>query len=225
VLCAWLVRRRVRRASARGVVIAGFVAAVCAIGGHLASGLTFGDSNRVRAVVEQRSVLGRRLVRVYVDLSDRDGDGFAWAWGGGDCDDARADVHPGAVDEPGDGVDADCFDGDGSREVADFGDGAWGVRPAALDRPNFLLITVDALRPDHLGAYGYGRPTSPRIDAFARSAVRFDAAYAQSSRSMRSIPSMMTGFYPSQVAFGPEYLWPTLLDENVTVAERLRARG
>ena len=39
---------------------------------------------------------------------------------------------------------------------------------AAGTRPDIILITVDALRADHLGVYGYGRPTSPNLDALAR---------------------------------------------------------
>jgi arylsulfatase A-like enzyme len=134
-------------------------------------------------------------------------------------------VHPGALDEPGDGVDADCFDGDGSLEVADFGSGHYAPRPAVLEQPNILLISVDALRHDHLGCFGYDRPTSPRMDAFCETAVRFERVIAQSSRSIRSIPAVFTGRYPSQVAYGSEYLWPSLLRENHTFAEVLRGRG
>lgn len=190
------------------------------------SGLTFGTSNRIRSVVEQRSILGRPLVRRYAALTDLDRDGHPWAFGGRDCDDFDASVHPGAFDEPGDGVDADCFAGDGSPEVAELGDGRYGARPAGLRaRPNVLLVTIDALRPDHLSIAGYERDTSPNLDRFAEEAVRFETVLAQSSRSLRSIPAMMTGRYPSQIAFGPEYLWPALQPSNHTVAELLQRRG
>jgi arylsulfatase A-like enzyme len=110
--------------------------------------------------------------------------------------------------------------------VADLGNGRYGRRPPGLPRrPNVLLLTIDALRPDHLGAAGYARDTSPNLDRFAAEAVRFETVVAQSSRSLRSIPAMMTGRYPSQVAFGPEYLWPALLPGNTTVAELLQRRG
>jgi arylsulfatase A-like enzyme len=164
-------------------------------------------------------------VRTALQLTDRDGDGFSFAFGGGDCDDRRADVYPGARDEPGDGIDADCFGGDGSAAVMDFGDGAYGPVPPLPTRANFLLVTVDALRPDHLGSGGYARDTSPNLDAFAATAVRFERALAQSTRSIRSIPAMFTGLYPSQIGYGPEYLYPSLLPENRTVAEELQAAG
>lgn len=65
------------------------------------------------------------------------------------------------------------------------------------NRPNLLLIAVDTLRADHLGAYGYDRPTSPSIDHFFASAVVFDDAQATSSWTLPSFASMMTALYPS----------------------------
>ncbi len=60
---------------------------------------------------------------------------------------------------------------------------------------DLLLITVDALRPDHLGAYGYGRPTSPRIDALATEGLVFDAAYTPTPHTSYAVTSLMTGKY------------------------------
>ena len=42
---------------------------------------------------------------------------------------------------------------------------------------NVLFIDIDTLRPDHMGCYGYGRNTTPNIDAIAREGVRFDNYY------------------------------------------------
>ncbi len=61
-----------------------------------------------------------------------------------------------------------------------------------------LLITVDALRADHVGAYGYPRPTTPNIDALARRGVRFERAYAQAPHTSFSTTTMLTGrYYPT----------------------------
>jgi arylsulfatase A-like enzyme len=65
------------------------------------------------------------------------------------------------------------------------------VRPEA----HILLVTVDALRADHLGTYGYSRPTSPAIDALAREAVVFEHAYAQAPHSSYSLCSLMASEY------------------------------
>ncbi len=170
-----LVRRRARRHTTGKRPLG--IALVVAIGvvGLLVSGATYGRRNRVRALVEQRSVAGLVLVRLWAGATNRDRDGHSYAFGGGDCDDSRAWVYPGARDVPGDGVDADCFDGDGSRDVANLSDGDYGSVPSQLHRPNLLLVTVDALRASHLGCYGYERPTSPTIDALAAESVRFES--------------------------------------------------
>jgi arylsulfatase A-like enzyme len=64
-------------------------------------------------------------------------------------------------------------------------------------RPNVLVISVDTLRRDHLGCYGYERETSPHIDALARRGVVFDNALSTSSWTLPSHASMLTGRYPS----------------------------
>jgi arylsulfatase A-like enzyme len=69
------------------------------------------------------------------------------------------------------------------------------VQGPVLDDAHVLLITVDALRADHLGAYGYGRPTSPELDRLARGAVLFERAYAQAPHSSYSISSLFTSEY------------------------------
>jgi arylsulfatase A-like enzyme len=58
--------------------------------------------------------------------------------------------------------------------------------------PNVALIVVDTLRADHLGAYGYPRPTSPHIDAVAREGVLFTRAAAPSSWTLPSVASLFT---------------------------------
>jgi arylsulfatase A-like enzyme len=60
-----------------------------------------------------------------------------------------------------------------------------------------LLITIDALRPHHLGCYGYHRKTSPRIDALAQEGALFKNVIAQAPWSLPSITSIMTSLYPS----------------------------
>ena len=60
-----------------------------------------------------------------------------------------------------------------------------------------LLVSIDTLRRDHLGCYGYGRRTTPRIDAFAASrGILFDRAYAQAPYTLPSHMSLLTGLYP-----------------------------
>jgi arylsulfatase A-like enzyme/HEAT repeat protein len=68
-----------------------------------------------------------------------------------------------------------------------------------------VLITIDALRADHVGAYGYKRATTPNIDALALRAVRFERAYAQAPHTSFSIASMLTGkYYPTLARLAPQ---------------------
>lgn len=55
---------------------------------------------------------------------------------------------------------------------------------------------IDTLRADHLGMYGYGRNTSPNIDAFAKEALVFDYAITSAPWTPPSVASMFTGLYP-----------------------------
>lgn len=80
---------------------------------------------------------------------------------------------------------------------------------------DILLISVDALRADHLGAYGYGRKTSPAIDQLAKKGALFEAAYAPTPHTSYSVTSLMTGKYMRplllQGAGEDSDLWATLL--------------
>jgi hypothetical protein len=62
---------------------------------------------------------------------------------------------------------------------------------------NLILISIDTLRADRLGAYGYERPTSPAIDAFASRGVRFSRVLADSPWTLPSHWSLLTGLVPS----------------------------
>lgn len=63
---------------------------------------------------------------------------------------------------------------------------------------HILLISIDTLRADHLGAYGYSRNTSPRIDALAKDCTVYDHAYPAGCWTMPSHMSLLTGTLPSR---------------------------
>lgn len=76
------------------------------------------------------------------------------------------------------------------------------ARTAVLDeRPDVVLVTVDTLRADHLGCYGYFRDTSPHLDELARESLLFERAIATMGTTLPSHLSLMTGLYPSQHGF------------------------
>ncbi len=62
---------------------------------------------------------------------------------------------------------------------------------------NVILIVIDALRPDHMTTYGYSRPTTPGIDAWAGDALVFERAYAQAPWTKPATASLLTSLYPS----------------------------
>ena len=73
---------------------------------------------------------------------------------------------------------------------------------AGADRPSIILIVIDTLRPDHLGTYGYLRPTSPAIDARAVDAAVFERAFSSSSWTLPAMGSMFTGQLPTRHGAG-----------------------
>ena len=67
------------------------------------------------------------------------------------------------------------------------------AQPARRERPDLVLVVVDALRADHLNSYGYRRATSPALTALAASGVVFDDNTAQSSATLPSMVSLLLG--------------------------------
>jgi choline-sulfatase len=57
----------------------------------------------------------------------------------------------------------------------------------------FIYFDIDTLRADHLGCYGYGRPTSPNIDALAAEGIRFDRVYASDTPCLPSRSALSSG--------------------------------
>jgi arylsulfatase A-like enzyme len=96
--------------------------------------------------------------------------------------------------------------------------------------PNVLLLVIDCLRGDALSAVGYQRPTTPHLDALAREGVLFRHAFAQASWTRPSLPTLLTGLYPSEhgmLDLGDENAEnaPALSPVAVTLGERFAAAG
>ena len=71
-------------------------------------------------------------------------------------------------------------------------------RPDATPARDVLLITVDTLRPDHLGLYGYGRASSPQLDRWFADAALFERAYSTSASTSPSVVSLLSGRLPQE---------------------------
>lgn len=76
--------------------------------------------------------------------------------------------------------------------------GTANLPAASASAPDVLVILIDALRADHLSAYGYARGTSPNIDKIAAEGTLFENAYATSSYSLPSHASILTGLSPHE---------------------------
>jgi len=97
--------------------------------------------------------------------------------------------------------------------------------PTPFQRPRSLvLITVDTLRADHVSAYGYDRPTTPAIDAFAARSILFERAYSAAASTAPALASLMTSLYPHEHGVLETFGF-SLAAEHTTLAERLQAAG
>ena len=67
---------------------------------------------------------------------------------------------------------------------------------SASQPPSIVVITVDALRADRLGCYGYAKPTSPNIDRLVSRGVRFERAWTPEPLTGPAMCSMVTGLEP-----------------------------
>lgn len=68
--------------------------------------------------------------------------------------------------------------------------------PPHHEDTNVILVSLQCLRPDHLGVYGYKRDTSPNMDALAKSSVLFDNTVAQANLTPVAMMSVLTSQYP-----------------------------
>lgn len=93
----------------------------------------------------------------------------------------------------------------------------------AHDYERVVLVTLDTLRADHVGCYGYGRATTPFLDSLAERGVRFTRAFSQISHTAPAHASLLTGLVPSVhglVANGME-----LSDDATTLADLFERAG
>ena len=91
--------------------------------------------------------------------------------------------------------------------------------------PNVLVVLLDTLRPDHLGCYGSGRSTSPRLDELAARSALFEHAQSAAPLTVAALLSLHTSLYP-QVHGVQGTLNPGRMSEHVTtLAEVLASHG
>lgn len=186
--------------------------------------ITTGRNDAIRKGMTSFSGAGDNLISALYFIFDFDRDGFSSILGGEDCNDFNASIYPGAFDIPDDGIDQNCMGGDFKtrRNTRDF---HFVKLTDNYKNLNIILITIDALRRDHIGAYGYKRQTTPTIDTLARSSTIFKNSWAHGPSTRYSIPTIITGRYTDQILWDTKVWWPALKAENKTLAEYLKEEG
>jgi len=99
-----------------------------------------------------------------------------------------------------------------------------GLVGAAAKPRNVLIVSIDTLRADHVGAYGYAGARTPTLDALAKRGLRFAQASTVTPLTLPAHSSLLTGTFPARHGVrdnGGFYL----ADENETLAETLKSRG
>src|SRR5437867_6142270 len=101
----------------------------------------------------------------------------------------------------------------------------YGAAPVRRNTPlNVLLVTIDTLRPDHLGSYGYRAAQTPALDSLAARGMRFMQATTSAPLTLPAHASLMTGTFPAfhRVRDNGGFY---LDDDQVTLAKVMRAHG
>jgi arylsulfatase A-like enzyme/Tfp pilus assembly protein PilF len=102
-----------------------------------------------------------------------------------------------------------------------------GVSAVAISQaqpPNVLLITIDTVRADHIGAYGYAKGSTPTIDRLARDGVRFADATTQAPLTGPAHAALLTGIYPARLGVR-DNATTSVPESATTAAEVFKAAG
>lgn len=92
------------------------------------------------------------------------------------------------------------------------------------ERPSVIFITIDTLRPDHLGCYGYANIQTPNIDALARASARFTHTYTPVPVTLPAHSAIFTGSFPMATGMH-DFSGNKLPARAITLATALRDKG
>jgi choline-sulfatase len=100
----------------------------------------------------------------------------------------------------------------------------WNASQSAAPRPNILLISIDTLRADHVGAYGFAKARTPALDRLAAEGVRCTDAITAAPITLPAHASLLTGLYPPAHGLHDNGTG-SLPRDVVTLADRLAGAG
>ncbi len=199
--------------------------------GGLVFAFGLGEIAAVRQASLNSETPATQVATVYRALSDLDGDGASSFFGGNDCEPFNSAIGPYAEEIPRNGIDDNCVGGDLGVSIegtdhALINEKAFSPLPDDFPkRPNLILITIDALRADHVGFFGYKRNITPQIDRHAKQAVVFKRAYGQGTGTITSLPSLFTSKFFYQLKYVDNRMPPAISPRETTLAEHLKAAG
>jgi arylsulfatase A-like enzyme len=196
----------------------------------LLPGVAFGLSSWApsQGLVVRKAPVSALIMQELQPLSDFDGDGVSGLFGGGDCAPFNPRIYPGAVELPDDGIDQDCLAGDlVSAAIQPTAAPKFVELPADQQADLIVLVSVDALRADRLGTYGYKKHrTSPNLDRWASAGQVFENGFTTGPYTIAALPGLLTSRgisqVPNYVATKGSYRLDKKLD---TIAERLKLAG
>jgi len=174
----------------------------------------FDKDQNLKTQLFYRTTQAKHYFKLVQWALDFDRDGYSSLLGGGDSDDRRADINPGSAEILGDGIDHNCIGGTlTQQDVADWTNEHSALHEppdAAAKRLNVIYVFIDALRADHLSAYGYKRKTSPNLDKLAARSSLFQNAFTPAPNTFEALPKFTQGTYWDAHVEG----WPAVMARN-----------
>ncbi|HSB12127.1 MAG TPA: sulfatase-like hydrolase/transferase [Blastocatellia bacterium] len=176
-----------------------FALALLLVSGAVFTFVHFDKDQNLKTQIFYRSTITKQFFKLAQWALDFDRDGYSSVLGGGDSDDRRADINPGQIEIPGDGIDNNCIGGD----LANADVESWLREQSRLNtapnpgakRFNVLYVFVDTVRADHLSVYGYPRNTTPSLSKLAERASVFENAFTPSPSTYQAVPKFMQSSY------------------------------
>lgn len=159
---------------------------------------------------------------------DYDKDGAISYYGGNDCAPHDPNIHPLQREIVGNGIDENCSGSDLVVNPEQFKSGTLNrPQPAGIvRRPNFILITTDALSFAHTTLGGYHRDTTPNLAKWAQQATVFESAFALSSSTRLALPGLIAGQFNSMIEMKNGRAHPySYVPDTPTLASLLKKQG
>jgi arylsulfatase A-like enzyme len=176
--------------------------------------VNFDKNQNLKTQLFSRTAQSKQYFKLAQWILDLDRDGYSAFLGGGDSDDRRADINPSHPEIIDDSIDNNCIGGALTAEALED----WRIEhnslhvepPANSRRFNVIYVFIDALRADHLSAYGYSRKTSPNLDKLAARSALFENAYTPAPNTFEALPKFTQGTYWDAHLEA----WPEIMSRN-----------